>query len=62
MSVVIDVKAIDCVGMKCVRVGIRVEDDRGSVLVNGRLECVQVAEVQSLIAQRWAETESSEVV
>ncbi len=51
IAVVIDVEAIDCVGMKCVRIGICIEDDHGSVLVSGRLECVQVAEVESLIAQ-----------
>ena len=62
IAVVIDVEAIDCVGMKCVRIGICIEDDHGSVLVSGRLECVQVAEVESLIAQRRAETESSEMV
>src|SRR5215471_5744675 len=45
ITVGIDVEAIDCVGMKCVRVGICVEDDHGSVLVGGRLEGVQVAEV-----------------
>src|SRR5262249_8460545 len=62
IAVGIDVDAIDCVGMKRVRIGICVEDDHGSVLVGGRLECVQVAEVEPLIAQRRAETESSEMV
>src|SRR5437016_4007703 len=62
IAVGIDVDAIDCVGMKRIRIGICIEDDRGSVLVGGRLECVQVAEVEPLIAQRWAETESSEMV
>src|SRR5262249_21341212 len=45
IAVGIDVEAIDCVGMKCIRVGICVEDDHGSVFVGGRLECIQVAEV-----------------
>ena len=62
IAVGVDVEAIDCVGMKCVRIGICIEDDHGSVLVGGRLECIQVAEVESLIAQRRAETESSEMV
>src|SRR5215467_1749911 len=62
IAVVIDVEAINCVGMKCVRVGICIEDDHGSVLVCGRLECVQVAEVESWIAQRRAKTESGEMV
>src|SRR5262249_30853911 len=62
IAVGIDVDAIDCVGMKRVRVGICIEDDRSSVGVDGRLEGVQVAEVESLIAQRRAETESGEIV
>src|SRR5262245_9229740 len=62
IAVGIDVQAIDCIGMKCVRVWICIEDDYGSVLVSGGLECVQVAEVESLIAKRRAETESSEMV
>src|SRR5262247_1558788 len=62
IAVGIDVEAIDCVGMKCVRVGICIEDDHGSALVSGRLECVQVTEVESLIAERRAETESGEMV
>src|SRR5262249_15783513 len=47
IAVAIDVEAINCVAMKCIRVGICIEDDHGSVLVSGRLECVQVAEVES---------------
>ena len=62
IAIVIDVEAIDCVGMECVRIGICIEDDHGSILVSGRLECVQIAEVESLIAQRRAKTESSEMV
>src|ERR1700730_8634804 len=38
IAVVINVEALDCVGMKCVRIGISIEDDHGSVLVSGRLE------------------------
>src|SRR5262245_2961797 len=62
IAVGIDVDAIDRVGMKRVGIGICIEDDDGSVLVGGRLECVQVAEIEPLIAQRRAETESSEMV
>src|SRR6478752_2314578 len=62
IAVVINVESIDCAGMKCVRVRICIEDDHSSVLVNGRLECIEIAEIESLIAQRRAETESSEVV
>src|SRR5205809_3954040 len=62
IAVGIDVEAIDCVRMKRVRIGICIEDDHGSVLVSGRLECVEVAKIESLIAQRGAETQSSEMV
>jgi len=62
IGVVINVEAIDCVGMKCVRIWISIEDDHGSVLVGGRLERVQVAKVEPLIAERRAEAESSEMV
>src|SRR5207253_349610 len=62
ISVIIDVEAVDCVGMKCVRIGTRIEDDHGSVLIGWRLECVQITEVESLIAQRRTETKSSEMV
>src|ERR1700730_4140392 len=62
VAVIVNIDAIDCVGMKCVRTGVCIEDDHGLVLVSGGLECVQVAEVQSLIAQRGAETKSGEMV
>ena len=62
IAVVINVEAIDCVGMKCVRIWICIEDDHGSVLVSGRLERVQVAKVEPLIAERRAEAQSSEMV
>jgi hypothetical protein len=62
IAVVIDVDSIDGVGMERIRIGIRVENDHGSVVVSGRLKCVQVTEIKSLIAQRRAKTESSEMV
>src|SRR5688500_15390096 len=40
IAIVIDVEAIDCVGMECVRIEVCIEDDHGSILVGGRLECV----------------------
>src|SRR5215475_2566441 len=61
IAVGVDVDAIDRVGMKRVRIGICVEDNHGSAVVNWRLESVQVAEVEPLIAQRRTETESSEM-
>src|SRR5262249_20675295 len=62
IAVGIYVDAIDCVGMKRIRIGICIEDDRSSVLVGARLEGIKVAQVEPLIAQRRAETESSEMV
>src|SRR5262249_17511130 len=62
IAVVIDVDPIDCVGMKCVRIGIRVEDNHGSVFVIGRLECVQVTQMKSLIGKRWSKAKSREMV
>jgi hypothetical protein len=48
--------------MEFVRIGICIEDDDGSIRVSGRLECVQIAEVEALIAHRRSETELSEMV
>src|SRR5262249_50636817 len=62
ISIIIDVDAVDCVGMECVSVGIRVQDDNGSAVGPGRLKRVQVAEIKPFIAQRRAETESGEMV
>jgi hypothetical protein len=62
IAIVIDVEAIDCVGMECVRIEVCIEDDHRSIVVRGRLECVQIAQVEAWIAQRRAETEPSEMV
>src|SRR5262249_10919954 len=62
IAVAVDVDAIDRLRMKRVGIGVRIEDDHRSVLVGGRPECVQVAQIESLIAQRRAETESGEMV
>jgi hypothetical protein len=48
--------------MKCVRIGICVEDNHGSVFVSGRLECVQITQIKSLIAKRWSKAKSREMV
>ena len=37
--------------MECVRIEVCVEDDHSSILAGGRLECVQVAQVEAWIAQ-----------
>src|SRR5262249_56256324 len=52
IAVAIDVEAINCVGLKGIRVGLGIEDDNGSVLFSGRMDCVQVAMERWLLAQR----------
>ena len=58
----VDVDAVDRVRMERVRVRVRVEDDGGPVSVAGRLERVEIAKIEPLIAERRPETESSEMV
>ena len=62
VSVVINVEAVD--GVRMERVGSRVciEDDHSPRRVSGRLERVEVAEVESLVLERGAEIESSKMV
>ena len=62
VAIGVDVEAVDGVGME--RVGIRVciEDDRSPRRILRRLERVEVAKVESLIAERGAETESSKMI
>ena len=62
VAVVVDVEAVDGVGMKRVGLGIGIEDDHGPRGIRGRLERVEVAEVESLVAERRSETESGEMV
>ncbi len=62
VSVVVDVEAVDGVGMERVGSRICIEDDHGPRRVSGRLECVEVAEIESLVPERRTEIESSKVV
>ena len=62
VTIGVDVDAVDRVGMQRVRVEIRIQDDDGSVVGGRRLKYIQIAEIKPWIAQRRAETESSEVV
>jgi hypothetical protein len=62
ISVVVDIEAVDCVGMERVGRRICIEDDHGPCPVSGRLERVEVAEVESLVPERRTEIESSKMV
>src|SRR6478736_8752690 len=62
VAVVVDVEAVDGVGMQRVGLGIGIEDDHGPRGIRGRLERIEVAEVESLVAERRSETESGEMV
>jgi len=55
ITVVVDVEPVDGVGMKRVSIWICIEDDHGSRPVGGRLERVEIAQVESLVAERRAE-------
>jgi hypothetical protein len=48
--------------MEAVGRRIGVEDDRRPRRIGRRLEGVEIAKVESLIAQRWAEAQSGEMV
>jgi hypothetical protein len=48
--------------MERVSIWICVEDDHGSRLVGGRLERVEIAQVESLVAERRTEAESSKMI
>jgi hypothetical protein len=62
IAVVIDVEAVDRVGMERVGVRIGIEDDHGPRRVRRRLERVEVAEIEPLVSERRTETEPSKVV
>ncbi len=62
VSVVVNVEAVDGVRMERVGSRICIEDDHSPRRVSGRLERVEVAEVESLVPERWTETESSKMV
>lgn len=62
VSVIINVEAVDGVRMERVGSRIGIQDEHSPRRVRGRLECVEVAEVESLVSERWAKIESSKVV
>ena len=62
IAVVVDVEAVDGVGMERVGGRICIEDDHGPRRIRGRLERVEVAEVESLVPERRTETESGEMI
>src|SRR4029450_100630 len=55
ITVVVAVEPIGGVGMERVSIWICIEDDHGSRRVGGRLERVEIAQVESLVAERGGE-------
>ena len=62
VAVVVDGEPVDGVGVQCVGVRIRVEDQNRARGIGRRLERVQIAQIESLIAEWWAEAQAGEVV
>ena len=62
ISVVVNVEAVDGVGVERVGGRICVENNHGPRRINRRLKCVEVAEVESLVPQRWTKIEPSKMV
>src|SRR5208337_428998 len=62
IAVVIDVETVDGVGMERVGIRIGVEDEHGPCRIGGRLEGVEVAEVEPLVAERRAEAEAGKMI
>src|SRR5262249_47033076 len=62
ITVVIDVESVNGIGMERVSIWIRVQDDHGSRRVGGGLERVEIAKVESLVAERRTEAESSKMI
>ena len=62
ITVVVDVEPVNGVGMERVGIWICVEDDHGSRRVGGRLKRIEIAQVESLVAERWTEAESSKMI
>ena len=62
IAVAVDVKPIDGVGVQrvCVRVGI--EDQHRPRRIRRRLESVEIAKIEPLVAQGWAEAQSGKMV
>jgi hypothetical protein len=62
ISVIVDVETVDGVGMKLIGQWVRVEDDYGPHGVIGRLKRIEIAQVESLIAERRAQTKPRKMV
>ena len=62
ISVVVDVEAVDGVGMERVRSRIRIEDEHGPRRIRRRLERIEVAEVESLVSERRTEIKAGEMI
>src|SRR5215470_5721937 len=62
ITVVIDVELVNGVGMERISIWICVQDDHGSRRVGGGLERVEIAKVESLVAERRTEAESSKMI
>ena len=62
ITVGVDVEPVNGVGMERLSIWICVEDDHGSRRVGGRLERVEIAQVESLVAERRTEAESSKMI
>jgi hypothetical protein len=48
--------------MKRVGIGIGIENDHGSRRVGGRLECLEIAQVEPLVAERRAEAQAGKMI
>src|SRR5262249_39915060 len=62
ITVVVDVEPVDGIRMERVSIWICIEDDYGSRRVGRRQECVEIAQVESLVAKRRPEAQASKVV
>ena len=62
VAVVVDGETVDGIGMQRVGLRVGVEDEYGPRRVRGRLEGIEIAEVESLVSQRRSEAEAGEMV
>ena len=62
VSVVVNVEAVDGIWMERVASWICIEDNHSPRRISWRLKRVEIAEVESLITERWTEIESSKMV
>src|SRR5262249_32548906 len=62
ITVVVDIEPVDGIRMERVSIWICIEDDHGSRRVGGRQECVEIAQVESLVAKRRPEAQAGKVV